>query len=77
MQQSSQIRATPVLQGPRPVEDDRNVSRLWDIEDVPNRLKTAEICNGVVKKSPYHLEHVPDRFITQEICDGCVFKRLI
>ena len=54
MEQSCQIRSAPVLQGPRPVEDGRNVSRrckrcLLGNRARPDRLKTAEMCNGVVK----------------------------
>ena len=79
MEQSCQIRTAPVLQGQRPVEDNRNVSRrckrcLLGYRTRPNRLKTAEMCNGVVKDEASFLEDVPDRLKTQSMCDRVVEK---
>ena len=77
MEQSCQIRSAPVLQGPRPVEDGRNVSRrckrcLLGNRARPDRLKTAEMCNGVVKDEANFLRDVPDRLKTQSMCDRVV-----
>ena len=39
------------------------------IYDVPDHLKTQEICNEVVSTYPCLLEHVPDHLKTQQMCD--------
>ena len=45
-----------------------NLIAYW-INEVPNHLKTQEICNEVVSIYPCLLEHVPDHLKTQEMCD--------
>ena len=44
------------------------------INEVPDHLKTQEICNGVVSIYPCLLEHIPDHLKTQEICDKAFWE---
>ena len=39
------------------------------IYDVPDHVKTQEMCNEVVSTYPWLLEHVPDYLKTEEVCD--------
>ena len=43
---------------------------------VPDRFKTQEMCEKVVKESPWHLKHVPDHLKIQEMCKEVVDQRL-
>ena len=42
------------------------------IKEVPNYLKTQEMCNLAVRIEPCSLACVPDHFKTQEICTETV-----
>ena len=37
------------------------------MRDVPDHLKTQEMCNKAVEKNPYQLDDFPDHLKTQEI----------
>ena len=42
-------------------------------KEVPEHLKTQEMCNKAVEKGPsWMLEYVPDHFVTQEMCNKAV-----
>ena len=38
----------------------------WQLYDVPDFLKTEEMCDGVVRRDSYLLQFVSDWFVTQE-----------
>ena len=42
------------------------------IEDVPDYLKTQEICDEAVRKDPWFLVYIPDSFNTQQMCEVAV-----
>ena len=44
----------------------------YDLELLPDHLKTQEMCERAVEKTPWCLEYVPDQFKTQEMCDKAV-----
>ena len=44
---------------------------VW-IREIPDNLKTQEMCNEAMCISPYSLAFVPDCFETQEMCDKIV-----
>ena len=46
------------------------------INEVPDFLKTQEICNMTVFNYLYLLEHIPDHFKTQEMCNEAVRREL-
>ena len=43
-------------------------------EDIPDELKTAEMCLKAVKKDAYTFFYVPENFITEEMCFRAVKK---
>ena len=42
------------------------------INEVPDLLKTQEMCIEVTERNPWQLEYVPYHFKTQEICNKAV-----
>ena len=44
---------------------------IW-IREIPDHLKTQEICNEAVDIEPLSLAYVPNRFKIQEMCLGAV-----
>ena len=42
------------------------------IREIPEHLKTQEMCDGAVCMEPYSLEVVPDRRKTREMCNEAV-----
>ena len=44
---------------------------VW-IREIPDNLKTQEVCNEAMRIEPYSLAFVPDCFKTQEMCDKAV-----
>ena len=42
------------------------------IREIPEHLKTPEMCNEAVAQFSYALEYVPDYLKTQEMCDDAV-----
>ena len=44
---------------------------VW-IREIPDNLKTQEICNEAMRIEPYSLAFVPDCFKTEEMCDKAV-----
>ena len=42
--------------------------------DVPDHLKTQEMCNRVVRTVPNAFHRIPDHFKTQEMCKKAVEK---
>ena len=44
---------------------------VW-IREIPDNLKTQEMCNEAMCIEPYSLAFVPDCFKTQEMCDKAV-----
>ena len=49
------------------------VSR-W-IKEIPDHLKTQQMCDEAFEEKPYSLAYVPDCFKTQEMCDDAVRRR--
>ena len=47
------------------------------IYDVPDHIKTQEICNEVVSTYPCLLEHVSDHLKTQEMCNKAFWEDTI
>ena len=47
----------------------------WIIE-IPNHLKTQEMCIEAVRIEPISLAYVPDHLKTQEMCNEAVCKKL-
>ena len=45
--------------------------RRW-IREIPEHLKTPEMCNEAVTQSSYTLRHVPNHLKTQKMCDEVV-----
>ena len=41
---------------------------VW-IREIPDHLKTQEMCNEAMRMDPYSLAFVPDNLKTQEMCD--------
>ena len=37
----------------------------WQLDDVPNHLKTQRMCDKTVEEEPSCLQFVPDSFVTQ------------
>ena len=44
-----------------------------EIKEIPEHLKTQEMCIEAVRIKPYSLAHVPAHFKTQETYDEVVF----
>ena len=42
------------------------------MQEIPDHLKTQEMCADAVHIKPYSLKFVPDCFKTQEVCDKAV-----
>ena len=42
------------------------------IKEIPDRLKTTEMCNEAVRIEPSSLSFAPDHFKAEEICLGVV-----
>ena len=42
---------------------------LYPMRDVPNHLKTREMCNKAVVEDPWQLSDFPDHLKTQGMCD--------
>ena len=45
---------------------------LWSMTNVPDCLKTQEICKRVVEKDPYTLKFAPDQYTIPEMCERVV-----
>ena len=43
-----------------------------DIREIPDHLKTQEMCDEAARMERYSLEVVPDRFKTQDMCSEAV-----
>ena len=41
----------------------------WQLNDIPDYLKTQKMCDDVVRKETYSLQLVPDWFVTEEEID--------
>ena len=46
------------------------------IREIPNHLKTHEMCDEAVRMEPRSLEFVPNHFKTKEICNKAVRREL-
>ena len=44
---------------------------VW-IREIPDKLKTQEMCNEAMRIEPYSLAFLPDCFKTQEMCDKAI-----
>ena len=42
------------------------------IKEIPDHLKTQEMCNEAVRMKPWSLKFVPDWYKTQEMCNEAV-----
>ena len=41
----------------------------WQLKDVPNHLKTQEMCDDMVRRDAHSSQFVPDWFVTQQQID--------
>ena len=41
----------------------------WQLNDIPDYLKTQKMCDDVVRRDPYSLQFVRDWFLTKEQID--------
>ena len=44
------------------------------LREIPEHLKTSEMCNEAVAQFPYALEYVPDQLKTQEMCNEAMHE---